>query len=66
MVNGTEAEDVECIPVLDTAQLRQGDVFCWEAWKRDTYGRYGIVITADCDLLQGKPGYLDDMHRLVT
>lgn len=42
--------NLECDEVLDDGEIQQGDVFAWENPAGQPYGRYGVIITADCDL----------------
>lgn len=44
---------VEFEELLANAPLRQGDVFRWLE-PSDVWHRYGVVVTADCDLTHGK------------
>lgn len=37
--------------------IRQGDIFAWGNWKeRTVWDQFGVVITADCDIANGKIG----------
>jgi hypothetical protein len=44
----------ECSPANDDQPLQQGDLFEWRAQSSDPYKKYGIIVTADCDLAQRK------------
>jgi hypothetical protein len=46
----------ECVPALDGSPLRQGDVFVFNDDVDDLGGlqKFGIVVTADCDLANDK------------
>jgi hypothetical protein len=40
----------ECDPATDADPIRQGDVFRWLGDDDPVWKRYGIVVTADCDI----------------
>jgi hypothetical protein len=50
---------MECDRPLEDKELRQGDIFAahpgTENW-RDPWRRFGVILTADCDIAQGKSG----------
>lgn len=44
----------ECIDANDDHPLRQGDIFEWNQETEDPWRRFGIVVTADCDIAHNK------------
>lgn len=56
----TDEDFAETRLIDDVIGLRQGDVILWTSVKDETaiepWRRYGIIVTADCDIVQGKHG----------
>jgi hypothetical protein len=47
--------------------LRQGDLLGWVGWEeRPPLDRFGLVITADCDIAQGRPDQELVYLRVIT
>lgn len=45
---------IECAEITDADPLRQGDVFRWLDPGDDPWRTFGIIVTADCDIVQEK------------
>lgn len=56
----TDEDFAETRLIEDVVGLRQGDVILWTSVKDETatdpWRRYGCIVTADCDIVQGKHG----------
>jgi hypothetical protein len=39
---------------IDTEPLQQGDVFAWNGAVDDPWRRFGVIVTADCDMAHNK------------
>ncbi|WP_437653706.1 hypothetical protein [Sorangium sp. So ce1182] len=50
----TRQDFSECDVITDERSLRQGDIFVRISASSDPWQRYGVVITADCDIAQEK------------
>ncbi|MEQ1504272.1 MAG: hypothetical protein ABMB14_18665 [Myxococcota bacterium] len=49
--------EAETQPITDADALRQGDIFEWMTTHQDPpWRRWGLVVTADCDIVQRKHG----------
>jgi hypothetical protein len=47
--------------------IRQGDLFAWGDWQDRPYGdRFGVVLTADCDIANSKIGNFLTYLRVIT
>ena len=47
--------------------IRQGDIFGFRAWdQQPPLQRYGVVVTADCDIAQGRPDQELVFVKIVT
>lgn len=44
----------ECVDAIESEPLRQGDVFEWLTDTGDPWERFGIIVTADCDIAYAK------------
>ena len=44
----------ECIPITDSSPLRQGDIIEGCSPTLDAWSKFGIIVTADCDLARDK------------
>jgi hypothetical protein len=53
--SASHSTDVMCTPLNRIAEpLRQGDVFEWRLQQNDPWRRWGVIVTADCDLHRSK------------